>query len=501
MSGLILAVDQGSSSSRCVVLDHRTEPVAMASAPLASAFPAAGRVQHDAEELLDGVLCCLREALARSGADWPDVAAIGLAAQTETFVVWDAGTGRPVYPAISWRDTRTADRCQDLRAAGHEPAVRSRTGLPLEAAFSASKLRWLLDELPGARAAAAAGRLLFGDVGCWLTWRLSGGAVHVTDPSMASRTMLFNLADGVWDEAMLGLFGIPGQMLPAVVPSAGRIAVTDASVCGGRATIGAIVGDQQAALFGHRCLSEGTAKLTMGTGAFLWCNAGLSPPGPAPAGVVSTCAWRVGDQTSYALEGFVPNAGAVTAWLRRLGVLGAEQWPLIRPGRLAGPAAGTWCVPALFGLGTPTWAPVATARIGGLTADSTGEDIAEAAMVGVAHQIVDAVEAVRGGLTGPVDVVRIDGGLARNDSVLQAVADLSGLCLERTAREEVTALGAGSLAGLGTGQWDQAALAGLPVETDRAVRPLLPPGARDAARNAWRLALAEVVGRSAGPDS
>ncbi len=482
MSGLILAVDQGSSSSRCVVLDHRTEPVAVASRPLASAFPAAGRVHHDAGEILHGVLCCMREALARSGADWPDVAAIGIAAQTETFVVWDAGTGRPVYPAISWRDTRTADRCQRLRAAGHEPAVRSRTGLPLEAAFSASKLRWLLDELPGARVAASAGRLLFGDVGCWLTWRLSGGAVHVTDPSMASRTMLFNLADGVWDEAMLGLFGIPGQMLPAVVPSAGRIAVTDASVCGGRATVGAIVGDQQAALFGHRCLSEGTAKLTMGTGAFLWCNAGLSPPGPAPAGVVSTCAWRVGDQTSYALEGFVPNAGAVTAWLRRLGVLGAEQWPVIRPGRLAGPAAGTWCVPALFGLGTPTWAPVATARIGGLTADSTGEDIAEAAM-------------------GPVDVVRVDGGLARNDSVLQAIADLSGVCLERTARAEVTALGAGSLAGLGIGQWDRTALAGLPVETDRTVRPLLPSDARDAARNAWRLALAEVVGRASWPDS
>ncbi len=250
MPPVILAVDQGSSSSRCVAFDARLEPVAVASRPVTTAFPAPGRVEHDAGEIADGVLGCLGEALAAAGAHWPDVAGIGLAAQTETFIVWDAATGQPVCPAISWRDTRTADACRKLRTAGHEAAVRARTGLPLEAAFAASKLSWLLDELLGARAAAARGRLLFGDVGCWLTWRLSGGAAHVTDPSMASRTMLFDLASGCWDESMLNLFGVPAQMLPEVLPSAGRIAVTDASVCGGRATIGAIVGDQQAALFG-----------------------------------------------------------------------------------------------------------------------------------------------------------------------------------------------------------------------------------------------------------
>ena len=212
------------------------------------------------------------------------MAAIGLAAQTETFVVWDAGTGEPVYPAISWRDTRTAGWCEELRAAGHEAQVRSVTGLPLEAAFTAPKLRWLLDEVPGARAAAAGGRLLFGDVGCWLIWRLTGGAVHVTDPSMASRTMLFCLASGAWDASMLGLFGIPAAMLPAVVPTAGAIAVTDAAVCGGRVTIGASAGDQQASLFGHGCVRAGQAKLTLGTGAFLWCNAGVSPPAGAGRG-------------------------------------------------------------------------------------------------------------------------------------------------------------------------------------------------------------------------
>jgi len=497
---VILAVDQGSSSSRAVVLDAALTPVAEASRPVASGFPAPGRVEHDAGEITESVLACISEALARAGAGWPDVAGVGLAAQTETFVVWDARTGEPVYPAISWRDTRASDACAGLRAAGHEAEVRSRTGLPLEPAFSASKLRWLLDEIPGARRAAASGRLLFGDVGCWLTWQLSGGAVHVTDPSLACRTMLFDLAAHTWDQAMLDLFAIPGEMLPAVGATAGRLAVTDAAVCGGRATISAIAGDQQAALFGQRCWTEGLAKLTLGTGAFLWCNAGPTPPTAVPAGVVSTCAWQIGQATTYALEGFVPNAGAVTTWLRQLGVLGTGQWPRIRPGALAawaGDRSGPpWCVPALFGLGTPAWTPLATAEIGGLTADSTGQDIAEAALIGVVQQIADAVDAVRSGLAGPLDLLRVDGGLGRNDSVLAAIADLTGLTLHRSTAAEVTALGVGALAGLGAGQWDQPALAGLPFETDRTVRPELPPAAREAARSAWRGLLADVVRRA-----
>jgi glycerol kinase len=294
-------------------------------------------------------------------------------------------------------------------------------------------------------------------------------------------------------------------MLPAVAPTAGRLAVTSAAACGGLATIGAIVGDQQAALFGQRCWQPGMTKLTLGTGAFLWCNAGTAPPLLPPAGVVSTCAWQVGDVVTYALEGFVPNAGAVTTWLRQLGVLGADEWPMIRddaPGRRAagsaGRAAAPWCVPALFGLGTPSWTPLAVAEIGGLTADSTGEDIAEAAMLGVVHQIVDAVDAVRAGLAVPPAVVRVDGGLARNDSVLQAIADLSGLRLERTAAAEVTALGAGAIAGLGTGQWDDAALAALPFVADRTVLPGLAPGEAGAARSAWRRLLAGVLGGGPG---
>ena len=486
-----------------MVLDREGTAVAVASRPLASAFPAPGRVEHDPEDIVGGVLASIHEALARAGADWADVAGVGVAAQTETFIVWDATTGRPVYPAISWRDTRAADVCQKLREAGYAAAVRSRTGLPMEPAFSATKLRWLLDELPAAGRAANQGDLLFGDVACWLTWRLSGGSTHVTDPSMASRTMLFNLADGEWDKEMLDLFGIPEPMLPAVAPTAGRLAVTDASVCGGKATISAIVGDQQAALFGQRCWREGMAKLTMGTGAFLWCNAGHTPPAAPPDGVVSACAWRVGGASTYALEGFVPNAGAVTDWLRGLGVLGPGQWPTIRPGAATGAIPSPWCVPALFGLGTPRWTPLAIAEIGGLTADSTGQDVAEAALIGVAHQIADAIEALRSGLNVPLDTLRVDGGLGRNDSLLQAVADLSGLRLTRTARTEVTALGAGALAGLGTGHWDHAALEAMPFLTDRAVSPEVAEDAARAARDTWRRVLGDVISRAgqAGRDA
>jgi glycerol kinase len=496
MSTVVLAVDQGSSSTRCVVFDPRLEPVAVASRPLATTFPGPGRVEHDANEIADGVLSCMRQALARADADWPDVAGIGLAAQTETFVVWDAATGEPLCPAISWRDTRTSGWCEELRAASHEVEVRSATGLPLEAAFTAPKLRWVLDEVPGAREAAASGRLLFGDVCCWLIWRLTGGAAHATDPSMASRTMLFDLAAGRWDPAMLELFGIPEPMLPAVAPTAGRLAVTDASICGGTATVAASIGDQQASLFGHGCVQSGQAKLTMGTGAFLWCNAGTSRPGSIPAGVVATCAWRLGADTSYALEGFVPNAGAVTSWLRQLGALGPDDWPSIRRGALADTSAA-WCVPALFGLGTPTWVPIATAAFGALTADSTGQHLAEAAMIGVVHQIADAIDAVRAGLASPLEVLRVDGGLAGNQSVLQAIADLSAMRLERTTRPEVTARGAGALAGIGTGLWDEATLAAMPAQPGGTVEPCLAGHDQVAARKAWRERLGQVMWRTA----
>ncbi len=496
---IVLAVDQGSSSSRCVALDRALRPLALARRPVASSFPRPGWVEHDPAELLSSVLGAVADAIAQAGAGWDDVAAVGLAAQTETFVVWDRASGAAIYPAISWRDTRAADRCDELRRAGHEPEVRERTGLPLQPAFSAAKLAWLLDSVPGARRGAAAGELLFGDVNCWLIWNLSGGVAHVTEPSMAARTMLFNHAESAWDRALLDMFGIPARMLPAVTDTAGRLAVTDPRVSGGRAVIGASIGDQQAALFGQRCWREGMAKLTLGTGAFLWCHAGAAPPDRVPEGVVSSCAWRLdraggAGQTAFALEGFVPNAGGVTTWLRRLGLVADDRWPTIRNGALSdaarrGAARGPWCVPALFGLGTPRWGAEAKADILGLTADVAAADVAEAALLGVAHQVADAIDAVQRGISGGLRAIRVDGGMSRNDSLLQAIADLTGVVLERPAAAEVTALGAGALAGLGTGLWDLAALEHMPFEAGMPVRPALHADARDAVRQAWQAVL------------
>jgi glycerol kinase len=511
MPPVVLAIDQGSSASRCVVFDAELRPLTSASRALSTTFPAIGWVEHDAAQILSSVLGCLHDALGRAGAGWADVAAVGLAAQTETFVVWDRGTGQAVYPAISWRDGRGAGLCERLRAGGQEQQIRAATGLPVEPAFSAAKLAWLLDEVPGARRRAAAGQLLFGDVNCWLTWHLSGGAVHVTEPSMAARTMLFGLADADWLPGMLDLFGIPAQMLPAVTTTAGRLATTDPGVCGGRAVIGASIGDQPGALFGQRCWAEGTAKLTLGTGAFLWCHAGAAPPAAVPAGVVASCAWQLDDEAAYALEGFVPNAGGVVSWLRQLGVLPDGAWPRIRDGALAraasgdtargGSGAGPWCVPALFGLGTPHWGSAARADFIGLNAASTADDVAEAALLGVAHQIADAIEAVQAGLAGPLRLVRVDGGLARNDSLLQAIADLTGIVLERSAVTEATAAGAAALAGLGTGLWDRAALGRLPVAPGTAVSPELAAGPRADARAGWAAVLSQSLARwaAAGP--
>ncbi len=498
---VLLAIDQGSSSSRCVVFDGGLRVLAQASRPLQAQFPAPGRVEHDAAEILASVLGAAADAMGRAQAGWPDVAGIGLAAQTETFVVWERATGKAVCPAISWRDGRGAGLCERLRAAGHDELIRERTGLPAETAFSAPKLRLVLDELPGARAAAGRGELLFGDVNCWLIWNLSGGTAHVTEPSMAARTMLFGAAALAWDAGLLDLFGVPARMLPAVRPTAGPLAVTDPAVLGGEAVIAAAVGDQPGALFGQRCWAEGMAKLTLGTGAFFWCHAGTSPPAAVPPGVVASCAWQLETGTAYALEGFVPNAGGVVPWLRRLGVLADGDWPAIRPAALADPAAGPWCVPALFGLGTPRWGPAARADITGLDASSTGTDIAEAAMLGVVHQIADAVDAVRGGLAGPVELIRVDGGLGRNDSVLQAVADLAGIALERPAVTEATALGAAALAGLGTGWWDMAALGRLPFDPGGRVLPVLPARARAKARNKWKAVISRSLAgwQAAGP--
>ncbi|HSR83201.1 MAG TPA: FGGY family carbohydrate kinase [Streptosporangiaceae bacterium] len=504
MTPVILAVDQGSSSSRCLVLSaseqggHVGRPPGLAvlgtaSSDVATALPRPGWVEHDPDEITLSVRQSITAALTAADASWRDVCAIGLAAQTETFIVWERGTGRPVYPAISWRDSRAADVCRRLSARGDAAEIRRRSGLPLQSAFSAPKLRWLLDEIDGGQRRAAAGELLFGDVNTWLTWQLSGGTAHVAEPSMASRTMLFSLADLTWDPVLLELFGIPAPMLPDVYPTAGRLAMTDAGATGGVAPICATVGDQQAALFGQRCFDAGQAKLTLGTGAFLWCQAGADHPAVSPDGVVASCAWQIGEKACYGLEGFVPNAGSVVPWLRRLGVLPEGAWPSVGETALVRAAqagtGGVWCVPAVYGLGTPAWSGPARADIVGLTATSTAADVAEAALLGVAHQVADAIDAVGAALPEPPATIRVDGGMARNDSLLQAIADLGGAALERPSFAEATALGAGALAGLGAGAWDAAAVSDLlnrAAGDSARIRPGLSASDRASVRQSWR---------------
>jgi glycerol kinase len=340
---------------------------------------------------------------------------------------------------------------------------------------------------------------LFGDVNSWLIWQLSGSAVHVTDPSMAARTMLFSTRQNDWDTRLLDLFGVPASVLPSVADTACRLAETDPAVCGGRVTITAAAGDQQASLFGHRCWRQGEAKLTLGTGGFLWSNAGLTPPEVVPLGVVASTAWRIGGTTTCALEGFVPNAGGVTPWLRRLGAIAPDEWPVLRSSTLAGVPGPLWCIPAIYGLGTPNWDSVARADIIGLTADSTGKDLAGAALLGVAHQVVDALEAVLGG-TPPAEAgpIRLDGGLADNDSVAQAIADLSGRLLERPARREMTSLGVAALAAIGSELLDLPAVAAFPFPIDRRFSPSLSPAGREAHRAAWREVLDSARRRWSG---
>ena len=444
--------------------------------------------------------CCpaISEALDRAGAGWPDVAGIGLAAQTETFVVWDAGTGKPVFPAISWRDTRAGDACAELRAAGHEAQVRSRTGLPLEPAFSAPKLRWLLDELPGARRAAAGGRLLFGDVGCWLDLaaerrrgarhrrrRWPAGPCCSTSPPAPGTRRCSTCSPSParccppWRRPRAG----SRSPMPRCAAGAPRSARSS--------------GTSRRRMFGQRCWTDGLAKLTLGTGAFLWCNAGQArrrrrqpgwcPAAPGRSAMPPPTPSRASCPTPARSP---PGCGGSACSAR-------DEWPQIRPGALATWAGAPWCVPALFGLGTPAWTPLATAELGGLTADSTGEDVAEAALIGVVQQIADAVDAVRAGLAGPLDLLRVDGGLSRNESVLQAIADLTGLTLERTAA------GGGHRArrrrARRARRWRSGTRRLWPACRSRLTAPYgprLPRAGRDAARSAWRPLLADVVRRA-----
>ncbi len=450
MKGYRMALDQGTTSSRCIIFDYDGNAVASAAREFPQHFPAAGWVEHDALDILGSQLEAAREALARSGLAAADITAIGITNQRETTVLWDKHSGMPVCPAIVWQCRRTADHCERLRAEGYEEMIRSRTGLPIDPYFSATKLAWMLDNIPGARERAERGELLFGTVDSFLIYHLTGGRVHATDPSNAARTLLFNIHTLSFDEELLRLFRIPSCIMPKVLPSAGIFGETVADIFGAPIPIAGVAGDQQAALFGQCCFEAGMAKNTYGTGGFLLMNTGSTPVRSAH-GLLTTVGWQIGDQVSYVLEGSVFVCGAAIQWLRDgLGILASaaesEQIAASVPD-----TNGVYFVPALAGLGTPYWDPYARGSIVGITRGTTRAHLVRATLEAMAFQTVDVLDAMREDAGTPPQALRVDGGATANDLLLSLQSDLSGLLIHRPACIETTALGAANLAGLATG--------------------------------------------------
>jgi glycerol kinase len=476
----LLALDQGTSSSRAMVFGRDGRLLAVAQRELTQHFPRPGWVEHDANEIWEGQAACAREAIAKAGVK---VAAIGITNQRETVVLWDRQTGEPLHKALVWQDRRTATFCEDLKGQGLEPRVRELTGLVLDPYFSATKLRWLLDNVDGARARAERGELAFGTVDSWLLWKLTGGQVHATDTSNASRTLLFDIHRGDWSDELLALFGIPRALLPEVRPSAG--------VYGQAAEFGVpiagIAGDQQAALFGQGCCRDGLAKNTYGTGAFLLVFTGDRLAVPAP-GVLATAACGPRGEPAYALEGSIFIAGAAVQWLRDgLGLIqtAGETEALARS---VSDTGGVHFVPAFVGLGTPHWEADARGTITGLTRGTTRAHLARAALESMAFSSAELLQAMAGAGDFDVRVLRVDGGACANDWLMQFQADVIGIPVERPDMVETTALGAAGLAGLALGVWQSSAefLAG---RRFRRFEPVTTPAERRTLRQGWARAV------------
>jgi glycerol kinase len=492
----LLAIDQGTTSTRVIVYDERANAVATAAEELPQHYPQPGWVEHDPEDIWRAVTTLVPRVLGQAGLTGRDVAGIGITNQRETSVLWDRATGRPAARAVVWQDRRTADFCQARRQ--DEPWLYERTGLVLDPYFSATKVRWLLDRVAGARAAAEAGRLAFGTIDTFLIWRLTGGRVHATDVSNASRTLLLGLRSAAWDPELGRFFGVPAAVLPEVRPSAADYGVTSGlDVLPDGVPIAGVAGDQQAALFGQRCFTAGQAKCTYGTGAFALLHTGDRPI-LSRHRLLATLAATTDGRPQYALEGSVFIAGAAVQWLRDGLKLFTSSDQVEALARSADPRQQVYFVPALVGLGAPHWVPEAQGVIFGLTRGTTAAEVARAALEGVAYQVVDLMEAASRDSPTPLSELRVDGGMARNDFFLQLQADLLGRPLVRSGQTEATALGAALLAGLRLGLWpDLDALRALPVSEQR-FTPRADEGSRQERLAGWRRAVATVIGHYRG---
>ncbi len=484
----VLALDQGTTSSRAILFSRDGRSVATAQQEFAQIFPAPGEVEHDPEALWSSQLAVARECLAKANTAAADVAAIGITNQRETTVLWERNTGKPVANAIVWQSRVSAPICDALKAAGHTELFRARTGLVVDAYFSGTKVKHLLDTVPGLRARAEAGEILFGTVDTFLIWRLTGGRRHVTDVSNASRTLMYDIHKLDWDDELLRLLDVPRRMLPEVTESSAVYGETEASLFGGAIKVAGNAGDQQAALFGQACFAPGAAKNTYGTGCFMLLNTGKAPIA-SRNGLLTTIAWQVNGEVTYALEGSVFVAGAVVQWLRdglRAITASAEIEKLAAQ---VSDAGGVYLVPAFVGLGAPHWDAYARGAIVGLTRDTTIAHIARAALDSMAYQSRDVLDAMQLDASLALQQLKVDGGASVNNGLMQFQADILGVPARRPVVSETTALGAAYLAGLAVGYWD-----GLDDITrnwalDREFTPAMPAAARDALYERWKKAV------------
>ena len=488
MARYAMALDQGTTSSRAILFEHSGAIAAVDQHEFPQHFPKPGWVEHDPLEIWDSQLRAARGALKKAGASASDVAAIGITNQRETAVVWDRGSGEPIHPAIVWQSRQTAEICEGLRSRGLADEVRVRTGLVIDAYFSATKIRFILDAVDGAQDRAERGELAFGTVDSWLLYKLTGGRIHATEGSNASRSMIYNIHEREWDELLLEELRIPRAMLPEVRDSSGIFGVADSEWLGGEIPIAGIAGDQQAALFGQGCTSPGRAKNTYGTGCFLLMNTGEEAP-ISKTGLITTIGWSIGAKTEYALEGSIFVAGAAVQWLRDgLGLI-QHASDTEAAARSVEDTGGVYLVPAFVGLGAPYWDERARGAILGITRGTTREQIVRATLESIAYQTRDVVECVREDSGLQLDALRVDGGAAENDFLMQFQADILGAPVERPPVLEVTALGAALLAGLGVGFWNDRAELQSECAGAQIFEPTLAADRREALYAGWQRAV------------
>ncbi|MCP5057615.1 MAG: glycerol kinase GlpK [bacterium] len=489
MARFILALDQGTTSSRAILFDAAGGVAAVDQHEFEQHFPQPGWVEHDPMEIWTSQLRAARGVLEKAGASAADIAAIGITNQRETALVWDRATGEPIHRAIVWQSRQTAPICEELRSRGLQDDVRRRTGLVIDAYFSATKIRFILDAVPGAQARAERGELAFGTVDTWLLWNLTKGAVHATEFSNASRTMLYGIRDCQWDDSLLAALNLPRELLPEVRDSSGVFGDADAEWFGGRIPVAGMAGDQQAALFGQGCFAPGSAKNTYGTGCFLLMNTGAEAP-ESKTGLVTTIAWGVGGAVEYALEGSIFVAGASVQWLRDGLGLVAHAADTEAAARSVDDTGGVYLVPAFTGLGAPYWDERARGAIVGLTRGTTREHIIRATLESIAYQSRDVIDCLREDSGLVLDALRVDGGACQNDFLMQFQADVLGVPVRRPQVLEVTALGAAALAGLAVDFWsDRNALESVTMDGARTFEPAMSEDRRESLYAGWRRAV------------